>query len=38
MSRIKQSVAEKFAEHIPYHRRLAELEQVGGPPGRLSDR
>jgi len=28
MSAIKPSVAEKFAEHIPYHRPLAELESA----------
>jgi hypothetical protein len=28
MSTIKASVAEKFAEHIPYHRPLAEIERV----------
>ena len=33
MSTIKQSVAEKFAEHIPYHRRLVELEQVAARLG-----
>ena len=33
MSTIKQSVAEEFAEHIPYHRRLAELEQVAARLG-----
>ncbi len=33
MSTIKQSVAEKFAEHIPYHRRLAELEQAAARLG-----
>ena len=33
MSTIKQSVAQEFAEHIPYHRRLAELEQVAGRLG-----
>jgi hypothetical protein len=33
MSTIKQSVAHEFAEHIPYHRRLAELEQVAGRLG-----
>ena len=32
MSTIKHSVAEKFAEHIPYHRRLAELEQAAARP------
>ena len=33
MSTIKQSVAQEFAEHIPYHRRLAELEQVAARLG-----
>jgi MOSC domain-containing protein YiiM len=33
MSTIKQSVAEKFAEHTPYHRRLAELEQAAARLG-----
>jgi MOSC domain-containing protein YiiM len=33
MSTIKQSVAEKFAEHIPYHRQLAALEQVAARLG-----
>src|SRR4029453_9595589 len=33
MSTIKQSVAEKFAEHIPYNRRLAELEQAAARLG-----
>ena len=33
MSTIKQSVAEKFAEHLPYHRRLAELEQTAARLG-----
>jgi MOSC domain-containing protein YiiM len=28
MSTIKPSVAEKFAEHVPYHRPLAEIERV----------
>jgi MOSC domain-containing protein YiiM len=28
MSTIKPSVAEKFAEHLPYHRPLAEIESV----------
>ena len=27
MSTIKPSVAEKFAEHVPYHRPLAEIER-----------
>src|SRR4029453_12287304 len=31
MSMIKQSLAEKFAEHVPYHRRLVE-------PGRVAAR
>jgi MOSC domain-containing protein YiiM len=33
MSMIKQSLVEKFAEHIPYHRRLAELEQAADALG-----
>ena len=33
MSTIKQSVAEKFAEHIPYHRRVGELEETAARLG-----
>jgi hypothetical protein len=28
MSAIKPSVAEKFAEHVPYHRRFADIERI----------
>jgi MOSC domain-containing protein len=33
MSTIKPSVAEKFAEHVPYHRALAEIERVAAGLG-----
>lgn len=33
MSTIKSSVAEKFAEHVPYHRPLAEIERVAAGIG-----
>ena len=33
MSTIKASVAEQFAEHIPYHRRLAEIQQTAAEIG-----
>jgi MOSC domain-containing protein YiiM len=33
MSRIKPSVAEKFAEHVPYHRPLAEIERAAAGIG-----
>jgi hypothetical protein len=33
MSTIKPSVAERFAEHVPYHRPLAEIESVAAAIG-----
>jgi MOSC domain-containing protein YiiM len=33
MSTIKPSVAEKFAEHVPYHRPLAEIERIAAGIG-----
>ena len=33
MSTIKPSVAEKFAEHVPYHRPRAEIERVAAGMG-----
>jgi MOSC domain-containing protein YiiM len=33
MSKIKPSVAEKFAEHVAYHRRLAEIERSAAGMG-----
>jgi MOSC domain-containing protein YiiM len=33
MSTIKPSVAEKFAEHLPYHRPLAEIKKVAAGMG-----
>jgi hypothetical protein len=33
MSNLKSSVAEKFAEHISYHRPLAEIEKVAAGMG-----
>jgi len=33
MSAIKPSVAEKFAEHIPYHRPLADIERIAAEMG-----
>ena len=33
MSTIKPSVAEKFAEHVPYHRPLAEIERAAAGLG-----
>ena len=33
MSTIKPSVAEKFAEHLPHHRPLAEIERVAAEVG-----
>jgi hypothetical protein len=33
MSKIKPSVAEKFAEHVAYHRRLAEIERAAAGMG-----
>jgi hypothetical protein len=33
MSTIKPSVAERFAEHVPYHRPLAEIESVAAAMG-----
>ena len=39
MSSIKPSVAEKFAEHIPYHRPLADISKENrGRDGQLADR
>jgi hypothetical protein len=34
MNTIKPSVAERFAEHIPYHRALAEIERAAARIGR----
>ena len=33
MSTIKPSVAEKFAEHLPYHRRFADIERIANEMG-----
>ena len=33
MSTIKASVAEQFAEHVPHHRRLAEIESAAAEMG-----
>jgi MOSC domain-containing protein YiiM len=33
MSTIKPSVAEKFAEHVPYHRPLADIERFAADMG-----
>ena len=33
MSTIKPSVADKFAEHIPYHRPLADIERIAAGMG-----
>ena len=33
MSTIKPSVAEKFAEHVPYHRPLADIERIAADMG-----
>jgi MOSC domain-containing protein YiiM len=33
LSTIKASVAERFAEHVPYHRPLAEIERVAAEVG-----
>ena len=33
MSTIKPSVAERFAEHVPYHRPLAEIERIAAAMG-----
>jgi MOSC domain len=33
MSTIKLSVAEQFAEHVPYHRPLAEIERIAAGMG-----
>ena len=33
MSTIKASVAEQFAEHVPYHRGLAEIERTAAEMG-----
>ena len=33
MSTIKPSVAEKYAEHIAYHRQFAEIEQTAAAIG-----
>jgi MOSC domain-containing protein YiiM len=33
MSTIKPSVAEKFAEHVPYHRPLADIERIAADIG-----
>jgi MOSC domain len=33
MSTIKPSVAEKFAEHVPYHRPLADIERIAANMG-----
>ncbi|HEX6758474.1 MAG TPA: MOSC domain-containing protein [Propionibacteriaceae bacterium] len=33
MSTIKPSVADKFAEHVPYHRPLADIERIAAGMG-----
>jgi len=34
MSTIKPSVAERYAEHVPYHRPRAEIERIAAATGR----